>query len=112
MGLFNTLTTEIACPNCKQKFQGRFQFKFGSTYLLEYKIGDIITWGKNDIGNPDITKVKVYGVIEGDEECPLCKSMLSEHYDIFIEKDVIVNISPISDMSEYLDGDGEFVVLD
>lgn len=112
MGLFNTLTTEITCPNCNEKFQGRFQFKFGSTCLLEYKIRDTLSWGKYDIGHPGITKVKAYGVIEGDEKCPICAGRLSEHYDIFIEKDVIVGISPIRDMSEYLKGNGEFVVID
>lgn len=111
MGMYNTLIAEMACPSCKEKFLGRYQFKFGMTWLLEYKIGDTITWGVPEIGHPGIPKVKAYGVIEDDEECPLCKAELSEHYDILIEKDVIISISPIKDMLEYLEGNGEYVII-
>ena len=112
MGMFNTLIAEMDCPGCKEKFQGRYQFKFGETWLLEYKIGDTIKWGVNNIGHAGIPKVKAYGVIEDDEQCPLCNGELSEHYDILIEKDVIISISPIKDMLEYLEGNGEYIILD
>jgi hypothetical protein len=67
MGLFNTLITEINCPNCGRKSQARIQFKFRNTGLLEYKIGDTIAWGGNEIGRPNIPRVKLYGVIESEE---------------------------------------------
>jgi len=80
------------------------------TRQLEYKVGDTIIWGVNEIGNPGIRKVKAYGIIE-NEDCQYCKAKLHEDYDVFIEKDVIINISPIRDISEYLEGHGEYVVL-
>ena len=60
MSAFNTLIAEISCPNCDLKHEARIQFKFGNTWQLKYKFGDTITWGGNDIGNPNLNKVKAY----------------------------------------------------
>lgn len=57
MGFFNTLITETTCPNCGAKSEIRIQYKYGNTRQLHYSMGDGITWGGNDIGNPALTKV-------------------------------------------------------
>jgi hypothetical protein len=112
MSSFNILITEITCPNCGEKSKARIQFKFGNTWQLEYRIRDTITWGGNDIGDPNLSKVKVYGIIESSV-CPFCKrSSIPEEYDIIIEDDVIINFSPIENIQDYIDGNGEYIPLD
>lgn len=112
MSSFNILIAEIACPNCGEKSQARIQFKFGNTWQLEYRIRDTITWGGNDIGDPILSKAKVYGIIESSV-CPFCnKSGILEEYDIFIEDNVIINFNPIENIRDYLQGNGEYIPLD
>jgi hypothetical protein len=112
VGSFNILLAAVTCPNCQQKSQAQIQFKFGDTWQFKYNIGDTITWGGNQIGNPDLRKVKAYGIIESTV-CPLCnRNSLPEEYDIFITDSVVKSVSPIEHMQDYLIGDGEYVVID
>jgi len=84
MGSFNILVAEVKCPDCGKKHNGRIQFKFGNTWQLYYKVSDTITWGGNDLGSPDLKKVKLYGMIESTV-CPFCdKDHIPENYDIFV----------------------------
>ncbi|MFX1705655.1 hypothetical protein PV783_16935 [Chitinophaga sp. CC14] len=111
MGLFNTLIVEILCPDCERKHAARIQFKFGDTWQFEYRMGDAIKWGGNDIGSADLKKVKVYGIIES-MICPFCnKDNIAEEYDIFVRENVIIAVYPIENMKDYLDGNGEYVPL-
>jgi hypothetical protein len=71
MGFFNELIVSVQCSDCNNVYETRIQFKFGATRQLEYKIGNKVIWGFNEIGKPDLTKVKVYGVL-GDDVCPIC----------------------------------------
>jgi len=112
MSSFNILIAEIRCPDCSKDHEARIQFKFGNTWQLKYRIGDTIKWGGNDIGSPDLKKVKVYGIIESTT-CPFCnRDNIAEEYDIFIKENVIINVSAIESIKDYLDGNGEYVVLE
>jgi hypothetical protein len=112
MGFFNTLILDIECPNCGEKNEARIQFKYGKTWQLKYKLGDTIIWSGKDIGSPNLTNVKAYGIIESTV-CTFCgKPDIPEEYDIFIVNNVIRSISPIESMQDYLVGDGEYVCLD
>jgi hypothetical protein len=112
MSAFNVLTVEIPCSNCEQKNHVRVQFKFGDTWQLEYKLGDIITWGGNDIGSSDLGKVKVYGIAESTT-CVFChKNDIPEEYDIFITDSLIKSISPVENLRDYLERNGEYVSLE
>jgi predicted RNA-binding Zn-ribbon protein involved in translation (DUF1610 family) len=111
MGSFNILIVEIACPNCGVKPQVRIQFKFGNTWQLQYKIGDTISWGGNDIGKPNLIKVKAYGIVESTT-CPSCnENSIPEEYDVFINDNVIINVTPIGNINDYLEGNGIYVIL-
>lgn len=111
MGSFNTLITELTCPDCGQQSQARIQFKFGNNWQFEYRTGETITWGGNDMGDPNHKKVKLYGIIELTH-CPYCnKNSIPEEYDIFVADNVIVGFSPIESIEDYLDGNGESVPL-
>lgn len=109
MSAFNILTAELQCYNCKVFYNSRIQFKFGDTWQIEYKIGDKIKWGGNDIGRPGLKEVKVYGILESNN-CPSCNyEILQNEYDIFIENDIIKKVELLSDINDYLiDEEGNY----
>lgn len=113
MGFFNVLIAECKCANCGRVSKVRIQYKFGSTRQYEFNVGDTIRWGVNEIGNADLRKVKVYGIAESTT-CVFCNSnVFSEEYDIFIIDNLIKEVSPISNIEEYLDvNEGNFVILE
>jgi hypothetical protein len=100
MGFFNELITNVECSNCGNSCEARIQFKFGDTSQLEYKIGDKLAWGGNDVGRPNIKKVKVYGTLP-DNECPICHYS-NDEFDIYLEMDVLVKVCKMKDIREYL----------
>jgi len=53
---------------------------------IDYRIGDTLRWGGNDIGEPGHAKVQVAGYPEGD---PYRDPEWT--YDIIIEHDVIIS---------------------
>jgi sarcosine oxidase delta subunit len=105
MSAFNILISEIQCPQCGKFYNGRIQFKFGDTWQFEYKLGDKIKWGGNDIGKPNIKKVKVYGILESSK-CPFCQFEDNQNeFDIIVENDIIKNIRLMSDINSYNNGE-------
>jgi hypothetical protein len=110
MGAYNSLIVDIKYNNCNRLYKVKVQFKFGDAWQFEYLVGDRIAWGGNDIGQQDLPMVKVYGVVESTI-CPYCGYFNEEEYDINIEKDVIKNVIPISNLQDYnYDEDGNFFV--
>jgi hypothetical protein len=93
MGAFNTLVTDVQCSNCNNTYKGNIQFKYGDTWQFEYKLGDKLKWGGNDIGISGSPKVKVYGILHNDT-CPICHQInLNEEFDIYVENDIITSIT-------------------
>lgn len=112
MSSYNILITESVCTNCGVKSPVRIQFKFGNTWQLQYRIGDTISWGGNDIGSPNLTDVKAYGIAESTV-CPSCnEDRIPEEYDVFIKNNVITGIAPMENIDDYLPpGNTEYMVL-
>ena len=92
MGFFNTLTAETECPACRQQAMFEIQFKYGHTRQLRYSLGQPLEWGANNIGKPGCRKVLASGIAG---PCPHCGE---EHldFDLFIERDVIVDVKPVA----------------
>ena len=88
MSAYNRLRAEARCPNCGVTSQQVIQFKFGDTWLCDYALGDLLRWGGNDIGRPEIAKVIVRGA---GEECPVCHSR-GEEFAVIVERDVITAV--------------------
>ena len=110
MGNFNVLVANIKCSNCGNIYEGRIQFKYGHTRQVEYKIGDILQWGGNDIGKPGVKKVKVYGILESDM-CSICgESNTTNEFDIIVEDGVLTEIVPMAHY-DYL-GEGNYEILE
>ena len=110
MSSFNVLIANIKCPNCENTYEGRVQFKYGDTWQLEYRIGDKLKWGGNEIGKPSAKKVKVYGILESDT-CPVCAGEnKNNEFDILVEDGVIVGVSKLINY-DYQD-EGKYIVLE
>jgi len=54
MGAFNTVRATLACPACGKV--GEFEIQF------EYRIGDALRWGGNQVGRPGAGRVRVEGL--------------------------------------------------
>jgi hypothetical protein len=111
MGAYNVLITDVQCSNCKNFYEGKIQFKYGDTWQLQYRIGDKIKWGGNDTGVPNVEKIKAYGILETDR-CPICNQLNAQcEFDIYIEKDVIIQVGNMRDISDYFTNEGNYQVL-
>ena len=117
MGLFNVLNVAVRCPHCGQAYEARVQFNFGATRQLEYRLGDTLAWGYNEIGVPHLPRVKAYGMIE-NSECPKCGVTLETYkeneFDVFIENDVLMSVAPMAAYEDYLvdpKAEGDYKVL-
>ena len=112
MGFFNELIATVRCSNCKALYEDAIQFKFGHTRQLRYRLGDKLQWQKaNDIGEPGMKKVKVYG-IAGMIKCPVCaESDECSEYDIFVEDDVLVGFDRMGEYDYMGSTEGCYKVL-
>ena len=111
MSSFNTLNAAIQCSSSKSNYVGNIQFKFGNTWQLKYSIGQIVKWGGNDIGESNLAEVKVYGILELDE-CSICGGInTNNEFDIFIEKDFIKELKPMSTPIDYFIKDSQYKVI-
>ena len=108
MGSYNRLKIQINCPQCKKKIDGTLQFRFGDIWFYEYKIGDNI---KSNGASEELSDYLVYCILE-DSICPYCQSLLSEEYDMLVEKGRIVYVSLMKDYSMYLkENEGNYIEI-
>jgi hypothetical protein len=109
MGAFNVLRAEATCPQCGNSPEVEVQFKYGSTWQREYAIGDVLSWGKNDIGEPTHERVVADGAAG---PCPSCGYDGDWDLDIFIERDRITRVEPRSGRYDFVTNGRTYVVLD
>src|SRR5262245_51550801 len=107
MGAYNRLKIERACWNCGANVPIVVQFKYGDAWLEDYKVGDALHWGGNDIGTPGHRRVVVNGI---SESCPKCGS--TADFDVFLERDVITSAELHSDRFDFVPRQESFLVLD
>ncbi len=89
---------EEVCPRCESKINRQVQFKYGDTWQHRFLIGDSISWGGNDIGEPGHDLIVVVGY---PSECPVCGHVPDRTYDVFIRRDVIEDVRPSDGMYDY-----------
>lgn len=105
MSAFNVLAFDTICPYCRMRVTIALQFKYADTWQIEYRIGDKLKWGGNDIGRPGKASVVVDAAAE---DCPQCGHDLGD-YDVFVEHDVLMNAREAS--GEYKYGNADYLVL-
>lgn len=108
MGAFNTVFLEWNCPSCHSVVELRVQFKYGDTWQHEYRVGERVEWGGNDVGRPGRRRVVVDGV---GEACPRCGHADCDFY-VLIEQDVISSVVPASGTYDFVASQGEPIVLE
>jgi len=71
MGAYNTVdVVRLApCPRCGDTGLVAVQFAYGDTQQYSYKIGDLIRWGGNDIGEFTQKSVRILGTPEYCRKC-------------------------------------------
>jgi len=92
MGAFNEVYAELTCPRCGKSSFMVIQFKFGDTWQHEYRVGEKLKWGGNDVGSPDQRCVLVAGLAG---PCPFCDADGLE-CDVVVEFDVIAAVTASS----------------
>src|SRR5687768_5264007 len=110
MGAFNRLLTTVACPRCGGETTLAIQFKYGDTWQYDYRLGDSLRWGGNDVGKPGQRRVVVDGIAES---CAMCgASFPVEDYEILIEGDKIVSVKPATGSYDFAVIGENYIVLD
>ena len=108
MSAYNRLLVREQCDNCGTSIERAIQFKFGEVWQHDYSVGQKLTWGANNVGNPVESTVLVSG---HPEPCPNCGHEPEWTYDLTVANDVIVSATrraPGSEFSVY--GHEPFVV--
>jgi hypothetical protein len=107
VGAYNIVLVPWEDAKSGRKLTLRVQFKFGDTWQFEYRVGDRIRWGGNDIGPRDAKYVVVDGALEGDPP-----EDVSEDFEIYIEDSVIKRVLPASGQHDFAKLGKTFIVLD
>ncbi len=107
MGAFNTVVVELPCPVCENSAEFEIQFKYGNTWQFEYRIGNRIKWGGNEIGEPGHETVLVGGI---GGPCSCCGIDTLE-FDLVVKSDVIVDVLPVG-LERVNSNELGYVVLD
>jgi len=87
MAAFNTVSVArlSPCPRCGHSGQIHVQFAYGDTWQYEYRLGDQVRWGGNDVGRQQ----KRVEVLAYPEACPKCGLDIAGDYVLSIDHNVI-----------------------
>ena len=94
MGLYATLNASVRCPICGKSVDAGWQFYFGDvSQATDYSIGDTITWGGCDRGDPSMRDVIAVAYFDGSG--PFCDACNTEYAlaDIHIVDHIIQSIA-------------------
>jgi len=87
MGTFNTVVSELICPSCELDVTLQAQFKYGDVWQHEYRIGDKLKWGANNIG-----QLGENVVVDGaGDVCPRCQYDMND-LEIWIIEGIIQKV--------------------
>ena len=108
MSTYNLLRATVTCPRCGQTSAMAIETFFGYGNLIEYGIGDRVTWhtGKSTKHGGRPTHGNLDG--EGYTVCPLC------HRDFFLKvhvrSDIIVGVEPDLEKVPYIKDKGKSTI--
>lgn len=108
MSAFNVIKAMLACPKCGQNSYCRVQFKYGNTWQHEYNVEDVLCWGGNEVGDSDISKVVIDGVVETG-----CLSCGYGDWDIyiFVENGVLKNVETADGRFDFISSKDTYIAL-
>jgi hypothetical protein len=105
MGLYSVVRCRKVCHQCGTDVIFAIQFKYGNLYAHEYEVGDLIVWGRTQVGDPNEAKVAVQGI----GTCPACGNELD--FDIVISSGVIRSVAVSQGAYDYRGALEGYVVL-
>lgn len=107
MSAFNTVIVRWR-DSANGNVEVRVQFKYGDTWQHEYRIGDELLWGGNDVGDRNAKKVVVDGVLEDSTE----GANLPEDFEVHIVNNRISDVRPATGKYDFVRLGKSWVVLE
>ena len=107
MSAYNTVSAEIQLPGCKLKCDILVQFKYGECRQHNYRVGQKIAWGGNQVGKSGAKHVVVDGCLDGS--CHY--DGIPEDYEVHIEDDHITRVVPSSGQYDFVKAKEAYIVL-
>lgn len=98
MGVFNTVRGVANCPSCGHGVEVVAQFQYGDTWLHEYRIGDRLQWGGNQVGEPGAKRAIVDAWAEG---CSWCGYQGDWRLHLIVENDILTALTPPSERYDF-----------
>lgn len=93
MGTFNTLDVTIACPSCQVIASREVQFRYGAVWQYRYHLGDVLRWGRNDVGDPDALDVVVDAWLC---DCPSCEH--NGRIAVYVRHNTLASVGSVDDV--------------
>ena len=95
MGAFNSLDVTIDCPACRMTAQREIQFRYGAVWQYRYRLGDVLRWDRDHVGDPDASDVVVDGWLC---ECPSCDH--DGRIAVYVRENVLTAVGPVEDVPQ------------
>ena len=108
MGAYNTVTFNWNDPTTNEVRSLRAQFKYGDTWQDEYRVGDVLKWGGNDIGDRTAKRVVVDAVLD-DSTPPV---HVPTDFEVHILNGAIEKVVPASGQFDFVAAQTHFIVLE
>jgi len=108
MGAFNTVTARWTNLRTGTVHDIRVQFKYGEAWQYEYRVGDTLEWGGNDIGSQEAEWAVVDGCLESASP-PLPE--VPEDYEVHIVSGRIETVVPATGRYDFVSAEETFIIL-
>jgi len=110
MSAYNTVLTTLKCPSCEAENAVIVQFKFANTWQFQYRVGDALQWGGNDVGVQGALHVVVDGIVE--DECLNCHNSGQWSVYVHIEGDRIARLENANGEFDFVKAKSNYIVLE
>lgn len=110
MSAYNIVADVSAtCPQCQAKVSVGVQFRYGATWQYCYVVGDVLRWGRNDVGTPGRVRVIADGA--ADSPCPACGYAGDWNFYVFIEHDRIIQVTEADGTYDFVRAGSSYLEL-
>jgi hypothetical protein len=108
MGAYNTVAFDWKDPATNEIRSLRAQFKYGDTWQDDYRVGDLLRWGGNDIGDRFARRVVVDAVL--DDPAPTAD--VPTEFELHVVNGTIEKVVPATGRFDFVNARDNFIVLE
>lgn len=108
MGAFNTVNVAWRISQKSEVPNAKVQFKYGDTWQHNYRIGDVLKWGGNDIGRRDAKRV----VVDGCLDSPAAFPDVPESFEVHIVNGRIESVIPATGNFDFAKAGESFIIIE